>query len=273
MRVLLDLTLRDQSFSLALEEVILRVLAQGTVPPTLRIWRSPRCVVIGHSQRPEEEADLVACRRFRIPVLRRPSGGGAVYLHPGSLNFSLFLPLSGPWTGVRSSQALVAGLVAKEVRASFGLAAEVRDGGVVYVDERKISGSAQLRRHALLHHGTMLLWGDEVPMEEVLLALGPAYSPSGTPSRPAPVGDLSSLLGRPVAIEEGIRALLRAFRHLGALSLEELTLREWALASASSRQDACPTGDRQEACPTGDRQDACPTWAETYRDGLGPYPK
>lgn len=237
MRVLLDLTLRDPGFSLALEEAILRVFAQGMVPPTLRIWRSPRCVVIGHSQRPEEEADLVACRRLRIPVLRRPSGGGAVYLHAGSLNFSFFLPLSGPWTGVRNSQALVAGLVAKEIRASFGLAASGRDGGI-YVEGRKISGSAQLRRHALLHHGTMLLWRDKVPMEEVLLALGPTYSPSGTPSRPAPVGDLSSLLGRPVAIEEGVRALLRAGRHLGNLSLEELTLREWALASAADRQES-----------------------------------
>jgi len=94
-RVLLDLGFRDPRENLALEEAILRAVGEGEQPPTLRIWRNPRCVVIGRGQRPEEEADLAACERLRIPVLKRPSGGGAVYHHPGNLNFSLFLPLSG----------------------------------------------------------------------------------------------------------------------------------------------------------------------------------
>lgn len=232
MRVLLDLAYRSPQENLALEEAILQAVGEGREPPTLRIWRNPRCVVIGRGQRPEEEADLSSCARLRIPVVKRPSGGGAVYHHPGNLNFSLFLPLTGPWTSVRKSQARLAGLLAEELGRQFRLPAVARDGGV-YVRERKVSGAAQLRRRALLHHGTLLLWPDTIPMEEVLLALRPGYRPSGVASRPAPVGDLSTLLGRPVELEEGIKAILAAFRPLGTYSAERLSLREWALAQAA----------------------------------------
>ena len=232
MRVLIDLAYRSPQENLALEEAILRAVGEGRQPPTLRVWRNPRCVVIGRGQRPEEEADLGRCARLRIPVVVRPSGGGAVYHHPGNLNFSLFLPLTGPWTSVRESQARLARLLAGELWRRFSLPAVVRDGGV-FVEGRKVSGAAQLRRRALLHHGTLLLWSDEVPMEEVLLALRPGYSPTQVASRPAPVGDLSTLLGKKVELEEGVKAILAAYRPLGTYAAERLSLREWALAQAA----------------------------------------
>jgi len=232
MRALLDLVWRSPQENLALEEAILRAVGEGDQPPTLRIWRNGRCVVIGRGQRPEDEVDLVLCQRFRIPVVRRPSGGGAVYHHPGNLNFSLFLPLTGPWSSVKGSQARLAGLLAAELRRRFSLPAVARDGGV-YVWGKKVSGSAQLRRRALLHHGTLLLWRDRIPVEQLLLALRPGYSPTQVPSRPAPVGDLSSLLGRKVTLEDGVRTVLSAFQPLGRPSLERLSLREWALACAA----------------------------------------
>ncbi|MBC7099620.1 lipoate--protein ligase family protein [Candidatus Bipolaricaulota bacterium] len=232
MRVLLDLVWRSPKENLALEEAILRAVGEGGEPPTLRLWRNPRCVVIGRGQRPEEEVDLSACERLRIPVLKRPSGGGAVYHHPGNLNFSLFLPLTGPWSSVKGSQARLAGLLAAELRRRFSLPAVPRDGGV-YVWGKKVSGSAQLRRRALLHHGTLLLWRDPIPMEELLLALRPGYRPTQVASQPAPVGDLSALVRERVPLEEGIRAILSAFRPLGELAQEELSLREWALAQAA----------------------------------------
>jgi lipoate-protein ligase A len=232
MRVLLDLGYRDPRENLALEEAILRAVGEGREPPTLRLWRNPRCVVIGRGQDPEAEVDLAAARKLGIPVVRRPSGGGAVYHHPGNLNFSLFLPLTGRWRSAAGSRAYLASLLADSLSRRFGLLAEARAGDV-YVRGMKVSGSAQLRRRALLHHGTLLLWPDEVPFGELLLALRPGYRPRGVASRPAPTGDLSTLLGRRVSVEAGLRALLEAFRPLGVQALEPLSLREWALAQAS----------------------------------------
>ncbi len=229
MRVIIDFALRDPAENLALEDAILRSYGADRVPPTLRIWRNPRCVVIGRGQRPEDEADLEFCSRHRIPVVRRPSGGGAVYHHPGNLNFSLFLPLDGPWEDVRRAHELVGELLAAALEERLGLRVEVREGSV-FAGGLKISGMAQYRRRGLLYHGTLILWEDRVPMDRVLLALRPGYSPSGVPSRPSPTGSLSGILGREVSLEEGARLLLAAFRPLGRFGREEISLREWALA-------------------------------------------
>lgn len=229
MRVILDLSVRDPAENLALEEAILRSYGADKVPPTLRIWRNPRCVVIGRGQNPEDEADLDFCRRYHIPVVRRPSGGGAVYHHPGNLNFSLFLPLDGPWRDVRRSHEFVGALLAAALEERYGLRAEIGEGSL-FVSGLKISGMAQYRHRGLLYHGTFLLWEDRVAMEQVLLALRPGYSPSGVPSRPSPTGSLSELVGREVSLEEGIRLLLSAFKRLGRYGKGEVSLREWALA-------------------------------------------
>ncbi|HEC63586.1 MAG TPA: lipoate--protein ligase family protein [Candidatus Acetothermia bacterium] len=228
MRVILNLGFFDPVSAVSLDEAILRTVGEGVEPPTLRIWRNPRCVVIGRGQRPEEEADLVFCRRHRIPVVRRASGGGAVYHHPGNLNFSLFLPLTGRWRSVRETHLYLGGLVAGELRR-LGLPATAEEGGV-YVGGQKVSGTAQLRRRGLLYHGTLILWEDRIPQHQVLLALRPGYSPSGVPSRPSPTGSLSTLLGRRMGLEEGVRLLLSAFRPLGTYGRGEPSLREWALA-------------------------------------------
>lgn len=231
MRVLLDLAFRDPGLNLALDEAILGEVARQEAPPTLRVWRNPRCVVVGRGQRVEDEADLAACRRMRIPVLQRASGGGAVYHHPGNLNFSLFLPLAAPWTSVRESQDRITGLLAAAFGERFGIESETRDGAV-FVRGFKVSGSAQLRRRALLHHGTILFSPDGIAMEDVLLAHRGGYRPQGVPSRPAVVGDLSSLVGREVTVEDAIRTVLDAFRPLGCAGRDALSLREWALADA-----------------------------------------
>jgi len=72
-------------------------------------------------------------------------------------------------------------------------------------------------------------------MEDVLLAHRAGYCPQGVPSRPSAVGDLSSLLGREVTIEDAIRTVLDAFRPLGSAGRDTISLREWALADALSR--------------------------------------
>lgn len=229
MRVIIDFSLRDPAENLALEEAILKSYEENRVPPTLRIWRNPRCVVIGRGQNPEDEADLEFCRRYRIPIVRRPSGGGAVYHHPGNLNFSLFLPLDGPWAEVRRAYETIGGLLAEALEKRLGLKARVEKSSML-VEGLKISGMAQYRRRGLLFHGTLLLWDDRIPMERVLLALRPGYSPSGVPSQPGPTGSLTGILGKRVSLEEGARILLTAFKPLGRFGREEISLREWAVA-------------------------------------------
>ncbi len=229
MRVLLDFAFRDPQLNLALDEAILSELARGRVPPTLRIWQNPRCVVIGRGQHPEDEVDLEYCQRHHIPVVKRASGGGAVYHYPGNLNFSLFLPLTGDWVSVHRSRERITKLLAQALRKQFALPFEAREGSVFFED-KKVSGSAQLRDRALLHHGTLLLKPDLVPPARILRALQPGYQPKGVPSRGVPMADLSTLVGKEVGMEEGAQTVLQAFRPLGVPAVAEISLREWALA-------------------------------------------
>ncbi len=231
MRVLTDLAFRAPTQQLALEQAVLSLVADGDVPPSLRLWRNGRCVVVGRSQRAEDEADISVCRALNVPVLNRASGGGAVYHHPGNLNFSLYLPLTGRWTSVRGSQAELSGFLAEALERRLGVAARAREGAV-FVEGYKVSGSAQLRRRALLHHGTLLLWSDRLDMVRLLRAMRPGYRPGAVPSRSAPTADLSTILRRPVALDEGVALILSAYRSLGMLRAQSLTLREWARADA-----------------------------------------
>jgi lipoate-protein ligase A len=66
----------DAATGLALEEALVRACPPV---PVLRVWQNPPCVVIGRAQQAAREADLAACAAAGVPVLRRASGGGAVY--------------------------------------------------------------------------------------------------------------------------------------------------------------------------------------------------
>src|SRR5512146_1431333 len=79
----------DPVRNLALEEALVRAVPPA---PLLRIWQNEPCVVLGRGQQPGREADLAACAACGVPVLRRASGGGAVYHDLGNLNITVAVP-------------------------------------------------------------------------------------------------------------------------------------------------------------------------------------
>ena len=102
------------------------------------------------------DVNLEACRIDDVPVLRRCSGGGAVVLGPGCLNYAVALPLVS-WpelTDVAAGFQCILGRIVTVLGISgLSLAA----GTDLVLGGRKVSGNAQRRgRRALLHHGTLL---------------------------------------------------------------------------------------------------------------------
>lgn len=149
--------------NLALDDLMLESGAE-----TLRIWESTAyCVVLGRSGNEETDVNLEACRRLSIPVLRRSSGGGAVLVGPGCLNYTLILSLTArPWLRpVTDSYNILLSALARVLREP-ALHAQCSD---LMLADRKISGNAQRRtRDWLLHHGTILCSLDLSIMEHVL---------------------------------------------------------------------------------------------------------
>ncbi|MBI4341033.1 MAG: lipoate--protein ligase family protein [Candidatus Omnitrophica bacterium] len=175
----LDLTFATPQENLACDEALLE-LGEATGQELLRVWQ-PRqhFVVLGYGNAHRIEADLDACRRRRIPVLRRISGGGTVLQGPGCLNFSLILRIRpGPLQTITGTTRFV---LARHQEALAPLvAAPVRLAGSsdLTLGNRKCSGNAQRRkRRCVLFHGTLLLHLNLQLMEQLLPlpARRPAY--------------------------------------------------------------------------------------------------
>src|SRR5438874_9893583 len=88
---LLIYTAPGAAADLALEETIHISVEDGSSPNTWRLWQAATAaVILGTGQESAREADLERTKQAGVPVLRRHSGGGAVAIGPGVINFSGF---------------------------------------------------------------------------------------------------------------------------------------------------------------------------------------
>ncbi len=126
--------------------------------PTLRLYKwKPSAISIGYFQSMEEEVNIEACHRNGIDVVRRITGGGAVYHDSiGEITYSIVLPAAMFPSILESYKAIGRCLINGLER--IGLKAEYAGINDIVVNGKKISGSAQTRRHGIiLQHGTILL--------------------------------------------------------------------------------------------------------------------
>jgi lipoate-protein ligase A len=156
----------EPAFNLAAEQY-LHQEASGHI---LRLWRNTPCVVIGRHQIPCMEVRLMEAQRRGVPVLRRATGGGAVYHDLGNINYTLAKPLE-KGEGIDFDRTLTPVLAAL---TSLGIPAEHRGRGDVRLRGLKISGSAAgIWRGRVIHHGT-LLYDADLGALEALLEVGGA---------------------------------------------------------------------------------------------------
>ena len=155
---------------MGLDLAILEGVSRGDSPPVLRFYGwDPPAVSVGYFQGLEEEVDLRACGIRGVEVVRRVSGGGAVF-HNAELTYSITMPEGHPLAGrtiQESYRRLCAGIV--EGLAILGVAARFVPINDIVAGDRKISGNAQTRRMGcILQHGTVLLDLDVDLMFELL---------------------------------------------------------------------------------------------------------
>ncbi|MGH9159667.1 MAG: lipoate--protein ligase family protein [Vicinamibacteraceae bacterium] len=149
-----DLTVSDE---IEQDWALFHAVENGAPTETLRLWETIHpTVVIGRGGRVTDEVLEEACASDGVSILRRCSGGGAVVLGPGSLNYALVLSLvqRRELADLRRSYHVIlerlAGALAVRGLRPCGTSDLALNG-------RKVSGNAQRRgRRALLHHGTLL---------------------------------------------------------------------------------------------------------------------
>jgi lipoate-protein ligase A len=155
---------------MAIEEAMLFAVNEARAPNTIRFWRDRESVIIGRSQKIEEEVNLDKCAKFGVRVLRRFTGGGAVYHDLGNLNWSIVINRSSRLYPKRVLEVYeeVCGVIVESLRY-LGVEAKFEEPNNIMVDGKKVSGSAAyIKKNAALCHGTLLMNANLTNLNNVL---------------------------------------------------------------------------------------------------------
>jgi len=216
---------------MAIDEVLARQVDAGTRNPALRIWEwESNAVIIGSFQSLSNEVDLEAATRHDVTVVRRISGGGAMFVEPGNtITYSLYVPGSlVEGLSFAASYAFLDDWVLGAL-ADVGINARYVPLNDIASPEGKIAGAAQKRLvgGAVLHHVTMAYDIDADKMLEVLRIDREKISDKGIKSANKRVDPLKSQTG--LSREKIIDAMIQHFRGrygLTPVALDAATMRE-----------------------------------------------
>ncbi len=214
----------DPSINLALEEYALRNLPLEE--DYLLFYINEPSIIIGKNQNTAEEVNTSYVDEHGIHVVRRLSGGGAVYHDLGNLNFSFLTRDDGK--SFHNFRKFTEPVV--EALRKLGVEAELSGRNDLQVGERKISGNAQFAaKGRMFSHGT-LLFDSEVDSIVSALNVNPAkFESKATKSVRSRVANISEFLKEPMTMEQFRQFILESiFEGYTEIPEYQLTDKDWA---------------------------------------------
>lgn len=233
---MVDVEFRDDPFmNLAIEEAIPRTVGLGKVPNTVRFWHNSNTIVIGCFQSASLEVNFEACKELGTNIVRRFTGGGAVYHDGGNLNYSISLKRGHPLIPSddlqvafqRLSEGTVQGLRALRVNAEFQPINDIQVNGL------KVSGAAgSIRWGTVFHHGCILVGSDLSVLAKVLNVPQVKLADKRVSSVRKRVTTIRDELGRDVSTDEVKNSIAKGIEiaYNVRLQKDDLTGEELALA-------------------------------------------
>ncbi|MGD2247356.1 MAG: biotin/lipoate A/B protein ligase family protein [Candidatus Methanofastidiosia archaeon] len=211
----------NPAMCLSVEEAIAR---SGI--PTFRVWTTSKCVVVGRFQDTEKEVDTVFCQQQDIAVLRRFTGGGAVFLDEGVACLSFCLPAQKNPLDIFRALSMCVGET---------INATIDDKNSLFIDNKKVSGAASCKKWGSLFHHMTVLVGCNL---EFMRALTPHKAQGNTASNPCEVNNIpmnmKAILFR---LAKNVEALLDCDLKPGKLEQKELDLAERLLKEKYSQAE------------------------------------
>ena len=199
----LDLTTTDPSYNLAMEQYVFDCLPRDRM--YFMLWQNDNAIIVGKYQNTLSEINLEAVERRGIRVVRRLSGGGAVYHDMGNLNFTFITDAA---RGTALDMKLFCQPVVRTL-AALGVHAEVNGRNDITIDGKKFSGNSQyLRQGRVMHHGTIMFNSDLSVVSEALQVDPTKFQTKGVRSVRSRVTNVADHLDRPVSLPEFRRILL-----------------------------------------------------------------
>lgn len=191
----------EPAWNLACEEYFLT----ETEEDVFLLWRNRPSVIVGRNQNTLSEIDPAFVKNRGIPVVRRLTGGGAVFHDLGNVNFTFIEGSDGKLDWARFLHPVV------EALRAMGLDAAASGRNDIEIGGKKVSGNAQTtRRGRVLHHGTLLYAADLGALSGALRAQPDKYAGRAVASVSARVGNIADFLEEAPDVEAFL-AYLRGF--------------------------------------------------------------
>jgi len=187
-------------FNTAAEEYIIKNLSDDC----LMLWQNSPSVIIGKHQNALAEIDYDFTEKNKIPVIRRISGGGAVFHDLGNINFSFITtPIHGRAIHFKTFLLPIVNFL-----QSLGLTVQINSKNNLFINEKKISGTAaHLNKNKTIHHGTLLFKTSESWLLRSLENNSGKYSDKGVKSMPSPITNISDHLAYKMDVSDFMKAL------------------------------------------------------------------
>ena len=195
--VYIEVSTTDPAFNLALEEYVFEKMPRDR--EYFLTWRNENAIIVGRHQNTAAEINEEFVREKNIKVVRRLSGGGAVYHDLGNLNFTFIVDAKpGQRVDLRKFCQPIA-----DTLCNLGANATVDGRNDILIDGMKVSGNAQyVRQGRVMHHGTILFDSDMSVLSKALRPDPAKVSTKGVKSVRSRVTNVRQCLAQDMTIEE-----------------------------------------------------------------------
>ena len=185
----------DPYFNIATDEYIFKNLKEDC----FMLWRNDNAIIVGKHQNTLAEINVDYVKERGIKVVRRLSGGGAVYHDLGNLNFTF--TRTGENTEMVDFERYTLPII--EVLQNLGVDAKFEGRNDLTIEGKKFSGNAEhVFKNKVLHHGT-ILYSSEMKDVSGALKINPLkYKDRAVKSIPKRVTNVSNHLKEPLALDD-----------------------------------------------------------------------
>lgn len=209
----------DPYFNMALDEYAVKYLDPSN--DYFYFYQNNPTIVIGRNQNTIEEVNLEYVKNHGITVVRRMSGGGAVYHDLGNVNFTFIVDYrKEDFNSIeRFAKAIVKAL------DKLGIDAEFSGRNDIIIAGKKISGNAQyVAKKRILHHGTLLFDSDLTVLGKALNVKPEKITSKGIKSVKSRVANIKDYLKTDITVSEFKEMLLKFVFEVEGSKLKEYTL-------------------------------------------------
>ncbi|MDR0758700.1 MAG: lipoate--protein ligase [Treponema sp.] len=191
----------DAPLNLALEQYVFDRLDRGR--SYMMLWQNANAVIVGKHQNTAAEINAPYVKAHDIQVVRRLSGGGAVYHDLGNVNFTFIADAAGQ----QFDFAFFCHPVVRALR-SLGVNAEISGRNDMTIDGMKFSGNAQyIKQGRVMHHGTIMFDSDLNVLSQALRVSSDKIESKGLKSIHSRVTNVRPHLARDCGTEQFIAVL------------------------------------------------------------------